>query len=209
MSRDKAMFEVNTLNAALQGLGIDPDPALFESLRAAYTQTHRHYHTTGHINECLSQFQAVARLADRPHEVEIALWFHDAVYDTHRSDNEAQSARWAGEYLARHGLSEQAVRRIETMILATASHPDAEGDTALLLDVDLAILGAAPAAFAEYDAAIAREYAWVPADDYKRARTEVLEGFLTRAWIYSTDDFRHRFEAPARRNLAGKLAALK
>ena len=62
------------------------------ALLAAYAEPQRHYHSTQHLAECLHGFETVRHLAQRPAEVALALWFHDAVYDVQRHDNEAQSA---------------------------------------------------------------------------------------------------------------------
>ncbi|EKF38376.1 hypothetical protein MOQ_001416 [Trypanosoma cruzi marinkellei] len=71
---------------------------------ARYTEPQRHYHTMAHLEEmlsCLARFQSEAPVAHRlPAEgtrrlvVELAILFHDAVYDPRRSDNEERSAAW-------------------------------------------------------------------------------------------------------------------
>ena len=71
------------------------DELLFHQLVACYSEPHRKYHTTRHLEECLSHLDRVRSEAERPGEVELALWFHDAIYDTLRKDNETRSAEWA------------------------------------------------------------------------------------------------------------------
>jgi predicted metal-dependent HD superfamily phosphohydrolase len=94
------------------------------------------------------------------------------------------------------------------MILATKHAALAEDpDTRLLTDIDLAILGAPPARFADYERQIRQEYSWVPDVFFAAKRTEILRGFLARPRIYGTDFFRDRFEARARENLSGTLKA--
>ena len=46
-------------------------------------------------------------LATQPDAMEIALWYHDAIYDTHAADNEEQSAT-----LAAHILRDAAVPEV-------------------------------------------------------------------------------------------------
>ena len=191
----------------------DLDLAAPEELRlrllAAYAEPQRHYHTRQHVQECLAHFAAVLALAQRPGEVALALWFHDAVYDPRAGDNEARSAEWARAALLSHGASAEQAGRVQALILATR-HCEAptEPDAQLLLDIDLAILGAAPARFAEYAAQVRREYAWVDEAHYQTQRRAVLQGFLDRPVIYHTVWFRERYEQAARANLRESVSGL-
>jgi predicted metal-dependent HD superfamily phosphohydrolase len=183
-------------------LGLAADQALLERLLASYAETARHYHTLQHLGECLDLFERAAHLAGHPGEVALALWFHDAVYVPLARDNEARSADWAGKVLRAAGAGQAAIERIEALILATAHHEAPEGsDARLLIDIDLAILGAAPARFMEYEQQIRSEYAAVPADLYAQKRREVLAGFLARPAIYATPELHARLEEQARTNL--------
>jgi predicted metal-dependent HD superfamily phosphohydrolase len=182
---------------------------LMNQLVAAYSERHRHYHTLQHLRECLVQFDAAAMLARRPAEVELALWFHDAVYDPRRGDNEERSADWARDSVLAAGCGADMADRVAALVLATQSHVAAgdDADAALLLDVDLAILGAAPARFDEYEKQIRAEYAHVPDDDFRLGRARVLRGFLARERIYATGVFHDALEARARANLGRSLAS--
>ena len=111
------MFDADNLNSTLIGLGVQERGTLFDQLDAAHKEPHRHYHTSDHISACLYAFDQVRELATRPTEIEIALWFHDSVYDTHRHDNEEKSSYWAWEYLLKAGVAEESVKRIVEMIL--------------------------------------------------------------------------------------------
>ena len=184
-------------------LGREPPPGLHGALLSAYQAPDRHYHTAQHLAECLAHFEAARHLAERPGEVALALWFHDAVYDVRGSANEALSARWARAALQDSGADAATAQRIERLILATRhdAAPQA-GDEQLLVDIDLAILGAPPERFAEYDRQVRAEYHWVPGLVYRVKRRAVLRAFLARPVIYGTEHFRTRLEQPARRNLA-------
>ena len=145
------------------GLGLQPDANLFEALMAAYAEPQRRYHSLQHLEECLGHFEQVRELAEHPEEVEIALWFHDAVYDVRGATNERQSADWAVRALMTGNASRSTQNRVEQLIMATR-HDAAPGDSdeRLLVDIDLSIIGAAPKRFAEYDGQIRAEYSWVP-----------------------------------------------
>lgn len=192
---------------AWHGLGATPAEGLLQTLLSAYAEPQRHYHTRQHLAECLAHFEAVQVQALRPAEVEIALWFHDAVYDVKGKDNELRSAQWAARVLEDGGVDEAACRRVHALVMATCHEATPQdGDAQLLVDIDLAILGASPARFAEYDTQVRAEYAWVPRLVYGIKRRQVLRGFLQRKAIYATPYFHARLEPQARANLRRSTA---
>ena len=190
-------------------LELDPPPDLFALLLERYRELHRHYHVLAHVLDCLGKADASRPIQRRPAAVDLALWFHDAVYDTHRSDNEERSAELAAEHLS-GVLPEDFVADVRELVLATRHRagPAPSGDAAVVADVDLTILGESPDRFAAYQAAIRRENSWVPSFLYRRRRARFLAGFLARERIFATDWFHDRFEAAARRNLARALGDL-
>jgi len=190
------------LGAADDGNGVR------DALLAAHREPQRSYHTLQHLRDCIERFERCSDLAARPSEVEIALWFHDAVYDVHRDDNERRSADWAHRALAAAGVAAEAAARVDALVMATrhAVATPAGGDEELLVDIDLAILGADPARFAEYQRQIRREYAHVPDADFAARRRAVVAGFLARDAIYRTPRLHAELEARARQNLALAIA---
>lgn len=197
-------FLFRSWRRAWAGIGAEGDGReLYERLLASYAQPQRHYHTRQHLGECLAAFDGARAQARRPDEIELALWFHDAIYELARSDNEARSADWARDALQQAGVAADAAARVHALIMATrhAAIP-ADADEQLLVDVDLAILGADEARFAEYEQQIRQEYAFVPGFLFRSKRRAILKGFLDRASIYSTPTFQQRLEARARANLA-------
>lgn len=204
-------FDVGTFCACVEQVGGETTSAraTFDALQAAHAEPQRHYHDASHIDACLRAFEPVRHLAELPAEVESALFFHDAVYDPRSSGNEARSARWAVRALGEAGVASSVCGRVEAMIMATRHHEPATGDEALLVDVDLGILGMPEPVFERYDQGIRREYAHVPEADYRAARAEVLAGFLRRRRIFHTDHFHALLDAPARANLERKIAELR
>lgn len=183
-----------------------PPLGLYEQLLQAYSEPQRHYHTLQHLAECLQLQSESAHLAQRPAEIAIALWFHDAVYDVKAHDNEARSADWAVTALQAAGVSAEVQARAHALIMAT-EHTAAPlaGDAALLVDIDLAILAASPARFAEYEWQIRQEFAWVPEDVFVEKRRVVLQEFVARLNIYSTAFLHSKMESAARANLHAML----
>lgn len=185
------------------------DEGLFRCLVDCWSEPHRHYHTLQHLDECLDLFEKVRATAQRPGEIELALWFHDAFYDPKRDDNEERSAQWARDSVLEAGLPAGIADRLHALVLATRHEAVPEdADAQLLVDVDLAILGSDPARFDESDEQIRLEYAHVPEDKYRAGRRRVLGEFLARPRLYSTDYFYSRYERQARENLSRTLARL-
>jgi Uncharacterized protein conserved in bacteria len=176
--------------------------ALFAQLMAAYAEPQRHYHTLQHLGECLLAFDRAHALAAHTHEVELALWFHDAIYDIKAHDNEQRSADWARDALRDAGVAAEAAQRVHALVMATRHTAVPSGhDERLLVDIDLSILGAERTRFDEYEQQIRKEYAYVPGFLFRRKRREILKGFLDRPAIYSTPYFHDALEARARDNL--------
>lgn len=180
----------------------------FSRLAAAYSEKHRRYHTLTHIGECLDHLDRVKDLTSRPDELEFALWLHDVVYSTGRSDNEARSAAMAEEWLEQGGAEAARIERVRDLILATGHTTEPIGDAALMQDIDLNILGAVPARYDEYEDQIRQEYRWVPRVLFRRRRAQLLRGLLARDSIYKTEQFQERLEAAARTNLERSLRRL-
>jgi predicted metal-dependent HD superfamily phosphohydrolase len=192
-------------------VGATGDPLLwFDHLAAAYVEPHRHYHTLRHIAECIREFDAARFLARTPEAVELALWFHDAVYDPKAPDNEEQSAELAKRCLADSGVSSSLTRMVAGLVMATKHHDTSqEIDAPLLVDIDLSILGQPNPRFLEYEMQIREEYHWVPERVFDVERAKILERFLARERLYATEWFCEKYEKAARTNLASSIIRLR
>lgn len=191
------------------------------ALQAAYATPVRAYHSFDHVQEVLRHYLQVANGPGwaQPVEVWLAVLYHDAIYQTGRSDNEAQSALLATQHIGRW-LPDAGIDapRVAELINLTARHgrlsagdfaTDARwADTLHFLDCDMAILGADPALFDAYDAGIAAEYrGQVPAFLFKLNRRRFLKGLLAKERIFLSDWFHQRLDAAARANLGRALGA--
>jgi predicted metal-dependent HD superfamily phosphohydrolase len=194
-----------------KGLGATGDGStIYDALVARYSEPHRQYHTIQHLAECLDAFSRVAGLAEHPAEVELAVWFHDAIYDVERPDNEERSALWARSELTSHGVNSQKADYVHSLIMVTKhSVLPVTQDQKILVDIDLSILGASEARFEEYERQIRAEFAFVPASLYVRKRRVVLESFLARSTIYNTEYFVNSLEQRARANLRRAIGRLR
>jgi predicted metal-dependent HD superfamily phosphohydrolase len=190
-------------------VGAVGDDGLRVELSRRYSEPHRSYHTLQHLAECLAALEPALGLAEHPGEVELALWFHDAVYDPRAEDNESRSADLAARALLDAGVPPEVADRVRGLILATRhAEPPATADEQILVDVDLSILGAPPPRFDEYERQVRREYAWAPDDLFRGGRRAILQGFLGRPHIYGTPHFREALEARARENLRRSIRGL-
>jgi predicted metal-dependent HD superfamily phosphohydrolase len=194
-----------------------PGPAqhCFADLVTRYAEPGRHYHTIEHISSVLVTLEDLPLHLppQQAREVRLAAWFHDIVYTTTGppepiTDEEA-SALIAQEYLAQLGLPETSCAEVARQIRTTQGHLTSPSDPAsLLVDADLAILGAPPALYASYANAIRAEYAWVPPEQYRQGRARVLNSLLARPAIYIHPATRELYESQARVNLTSELNSL-
>jgi predicted metal-dependent HD superfamily phosphohydrolase len=195
------------------GFAQAPSVALFDALAQAYSEPGRHYHNLDHIAQLLSLLDQHGHNVPGRDAIELAIFFHDAVYVPIGSDNEAASAALARARLTALGGTETLVREVERLILATR-HGSAPADSAsdadleLLVDLDLSILAAERAVYAAYAAAIRHEYTVVPDLIYRPGRRRVLAEFLARPRIYATPRLYEAWEASARANLEWESASL-
>lgn len=182
---------------------------LYTALHDLYSEPHRAYHNLQHIADCLTHLHNHHQFSNDPIALELAIWYHDAIYAPFRNDNEEISAKMATRNLTTLNLDAQRITRVENLILITKHNgTPSTADEALMVDIDLATLGSSEAAYATYEAAIREEYKRVPMPIYRRKRKAILRAFLARKTIYMTDPFREQFEKAARINLAWAIEQL-
>lgn len=193
---------------------MEPPKHLLKTLKGRYAEPQRHYHTWDHITALLEHFGSIASDLNDPEATLWALYWHDAVYDPSRSDNEDVSA----DLLLTEAeglLNKASLMRAVRIIRATKQHivPDEisgsdRHDLQLFLDIDLSILGASESVFETYENNIRKEYAFVPEAVYFQARSTILAGFLKRDRLYFSDYFYNKWERTARGNLERSIARL-
>jgi predicted metal-dependent HD superfamily phosphohydrolase len=186
-----------------------PEPLGADLLRR-YAEPHRRYHTTEHLAAVLDHVDELLREADDADAVRLAAWFHDAVYDPSRGDNEERSAVLAERMLAETDLPAGTIAEVARLVRLTTTHDPAEGDRngAVLSDADLAILAAPPDGYAAYAAAVREEYAAVPDEVFRQSRADVLRSLLDLPALFRTAPGRERWEEAARHNLRTELMLL-
>jgi len=203
--------ELRTRWAQVVGTSAAADQVVDELL-ARHREPHRHYHGLGHVLRVLRSVDELLAAESRPvadaDAVRLAAWFHDAVYDPRRHDNEAVSAELAARTLAELGQPDARVAAVARLVLTTAAHAPASEDEAVLIDADLAVLGADPATYSTYVRGVRKEYAHIDDAAWRQGRAEVLRSFLDRPQVFHTATMRAS-EARARANLVAELADLE
>ena len=200
-----ARFALPTLQRRIKMVGTSPMNR--EELIAAYSAPGRHYHNLPHIEDCLGALAGVENLSPLDREIlSAAIWWHDVVYDATRADNEELSAR-----LAEQHVREDLRQEVGRLIRLTKTHDVQPDDRlgAILISIDLSILGAEPARYDAYAAAIRQEFIHVPEGDYRAGRARVLSQFAARPVIFPDTAFAARYDRQARENLARELASLR
>ncbi len=180
-------------------------------LLAQWREPHRHYHTADHLAAVLAVVDAHRAHAADPDAVRLAAWYHDAVYDPRRVDNEEASAVLAESTLPMLAIPPDRVSEVARLVRQTASHDPSPGDRngELLTDADLAVLASSPETYAAYTAAVRREYAHVSDAQFTTGRAGVLENLLNLPQLFHIPALRQRWEDQARANLTRELQALR
>ncbi|MBL4671768.1 MAG: hypothetical protein JKX81_05870 [Arenicella sp.] len=202
-------MELQRWKNLMQNLGIPSNESTYEALLKAYSEKHRRYHTGEHIEAILRHLDSAVDLANDIYEIEVALWFHDAVYKQFSAKNELDSAIWASQFLSNNGVSQDRIDRIHSLIMATIHTAETEGnDQLLIVDIDLSILGSSQAVYDQFEKDVRYEYKLVPYFLYRKKRREILASFLERERIYMNDFFHSKLEERARVNLSNAIDSL-
>lgn len=198
-------------NAALLAVNLDPlygEPLLKELLNK-YQARGRHYHNLGHVLSLLKASEQYRAHLQAPAEVQLAIWYHDAIYNALRKDNEQRSAQLARKHLWGLQAPKSLLQRLEQLILQTANHlaeiPASDTDMAWFLDFDMGILGTDPDTYSQYAEQIRKEYRLVPEVLYRQGRLKLLRRWLQADFLFHTPTFRKLYEKQARANLLKEI----
>lgn len=181
----------------------------WSELVTRWSEPHRVYHGLAHLSAVLGVVDEFADHAADPDTVRLAAWYHDAIYDPRRTDNEERSAALAEEQLPGAGVSAARVASVARLVRLTVNHhPEpADRDGELLCDADLLVLASPPSAYLGYAGAIRAEYAHVSDEDFRTGRAEILRSLLDAPRLYRLPQLAG-YEDAARANLAAELAVL-
>lgn len=201
--------DIHNWHELMQTFGLSENNETYHKLVKAYSEKHRAYHTIEHIAACFGHLDDVVHYVDNPHEIKLALWFHDVIYNPFSGRNEEDSAEFAKQFLLQNSVSQDVVQRIYDLIILTKEHGSpAASDEKFMLDIDLSILGTKPDIYSQFEKDVRKEYEWVPSFVFKKKRKKILENFLNRQRIYQTSYFTEKLEAQAKKNIAWAISVL-
>ena len=183
--------------------------AVFDQLDTLYREPHRRYHTAAHIEHCLRQFDFAADRMDEPDAVEMALWFHDAIYDVPGKENELRSAELFAARADGRG-SEQFRSEVHRLIMATThlDPPPATLDESFIA-ISLSSFGLPWEEFLRDSRAVRAELPHVSDAEFYPRQKKFLESFAARSEFCFTEFFRDRHETRARENIERLCARLE
>lgn len=182
---------------------------VYPALADHYSGSGRFYHNLKHVLQCLGVLDGVRERLRDPDAAELALWFHDVVYDPGAHDNELRSALKFDREVGVH-LPTARADAVHAMIMATV-HPSAaeDPDEQLVADIDLSGMGLEWSKFLSDSEALRRECRHLTDSEFQLGTLAFFKKLLARPSIYLTEFFRDRYGDKARRNIEEFIARLE
>lgn len=167
-----------------------------------YSESHRHYHNLEHITILFNLASAHGLRLTIPQQM--AIWYHDCVYDPKRKDNETQSC----EVLLKHHDTDPHgfLNRAICIIMDTKTHTSNDHESQTVLDLDLAGLGFDYETYQYTTSLIRKEYEHLSNEEWLAGRKLFLNNLLSRDHIFYTPWARDFYETKARRNIERELS---
>ena len=196
--------------ALMARIGFSQNTETYTDLKSRYSETHRKYHNVSHIESVLFELAAAKHIAENYEAIELSLWFHDAIYNSFSKTNEKDSADLAVSFISGNGGGKELQQAVYSLVMATEHNFVPKiNDQKLIVDIDLSILGSTEERYAVFEDAIRKEYKYVPWFLFKKKRIELLQYFLSRESIYSTEHYVDSLEEQARKNIENAIDNLK
>jgi len=172
-----------------------------------YSSKSRHYHNLEHLENMLSELNKIKLEVKNLDCLLFAIYYHDIIYKSTKSNNEHQSALIFNNRIAKTSFDK--LSECMSQIKATKEHKISDdNDTNILLDIDLSVLGKKPEEYKKYSESIRKEYHIYPDFMYRRGRKKVLKSILELDFIYKTAFFKQEYEIQAKENLKLEIKQL-
>lgn len=193
-------------------LDLVPRTGMFETVISRWTESARFYHTPRHLLETLKVLDVIGGYVtpQQKNIVELALWYHDAIYNPKQHDNEEKSAELVYSTYEKSGGSIEVADFLKKLVISTKHQNQVRTiESAIVLDADLAILGSTADRYDVYEADVRQEYSFVEEKFFIQSRVKILKSFLARRQIYRTPLMRNLLEERARKNIERSIDRLE
>lgn len=180
--------------------GRDDSQNIYQTLSAHYHEESRKYHNFNHITHCLNHYDEVSDNIHCPQAVELAIWFHDVIYEAGASLNEIKSAEMFMDFSA-DNIKDSTRVMVSSMILNTVHLYELAGDAAYMNDIDLAGIGNPWDTFYKDTINIENELKANFSDDFQSMLNSFLIKLEERENIYYSHYFHQKLETNARQNI--------
>ena len=207
---DRKRFEALWNRCRVDGVGGDAG-VVFDRIHVGYSEPHRRYHTPAHIEHCLHQFDLATHLVDDSDAVEMALWFHDVIWqpDAAEGVNERDSADLFVELVGR-SVTEAFRDKVYELIMITIHRAlPVENDEKFIVDIDLSSFGLPWEEMLRDSELVRGEYPDVADADFFAKQRHFFERLLARPHFCMTEFFRKRYERSARENIGRHLQRIR
>lgn len=191
--------------------------ATAEELLCSWQSAGRAYHGIRHLVEVLAAIDMLAEETRDPDAVRIAAWYHGVEFSADRrvlyahrgGEDPLAGSRRAEAELSALGVPPDAVAHISAMVVQADRHAPRsdDSDAKVLIDADLATLGAEPQRYAAYRRSIRQEYAHVEDEEYLETRIAILRKLMARGRIF-VSPMGQQWEEAARENISAELEML-
>jgi len=180
---------------------------LFEEICNFYSESGRAYHNLGHIQFFFEKFENYRDKIQSSNAFELAIWYHDIVYDPLQKNNEIASVELFRKHSEILHIKTSVVKKVEDLIMATEKHrlENYDLEACLFLDLDLLILASSSDRYKEYAQAIRKEFQSFSDKDFYRGRLEFLQKILEKDRVFFTDFIQIDYESAARKNMKDEV----
>ena len=191
--------------------GVDDGDLVYDCLFDYYSEASRHYHTPLHSEHCLRQFDAARAEMVDPDAIELALWFHDVIYETDvdSGENERASAELFSQCAGTQFETSFRDQVYRLIMVTTHSESPQTLDEAFMVDIDLSSFGLPWAAFSSDSEHVRAEFPQHPDDVFYTKQRVFMESLLNRDNFCFTEFFRARHEAQAKENISRHLEMIR
>ncbi|XP_067677643.1 uncharacterized protein [Haliotis asinina] len=192
------------------GVAVEVADKWWTTIVNKYTEDQRHYHTLDHIADMCVFYNNWKQRLRNSSAVALAIFFHDIVYDPKSSSNEQDSIQMFRDFAHEAELDAYLKDAAIQLIDATITHVAVDNtDLKFFLDFDMAVLGRPAEGYSNYASQIQREYGHLDNATFNSKRSQVLQNFLARDHIFSTEEFTQLYEGKARSNMAKEITLLQ